>query len=73
MGKPNSAAREVSVTKTKGVWLKTTHLFCWFEIETSKYLEFVSILGFNTKQERESSGCPNLLIAYAVANQAHWV
>jgi hypothetical protein len=29
-----------SLTKIKGVWLKTTHLFCWFEIETSKYNEF---------------------------------
>ncbi len=26
-----------SLTKIKGVWLKTTHLFCWFEIENSKY------------------------------------
>ncbi len=37
MGNPNSAAREFRVTKTKGVWLKTTHLFCWSETKTSKY------------------------------------
>ncbi len=26
-----------SLTKTKGGWLTTTHLVCWFEIEISKY------------------------------------
>jgi hypothetical protein len=44
-----------SLTKIKGGWLKTTHLFCWFEIETSKHSELCVPFQFASPKQTTST------------------